>query len=69
MQILLKQLGDIEDEVFKNRIANDNNYKKRQENKKIMKRRILNNKNNKHINDINLNECKLSDEYDENEMN
>ncbi len=68
MQILLKQL----DEVFKNRIANDNNYKNRQENKKIMKRkeRTLNNKNKnnknnnkiEYINDINLNE------YDENEI-
>eukprot|EP01083_Nonionella_stella_P212091 766258_1 len=80
VQLLLSKLGDIEDEVFKNRISSDRNWEKREENKKIMKRkeRILNKKNKdeknnnnnnnntiRNIHDINLNECKLSDEYDE----
>ncbi len=72
VQILLSQLGDIEDGVFKNRTTNNNQRAKREENKRIQKRRqrIYNRKktDEEKRQAIPLNECKLSDEYDENQV-
>ena len=87
VNVLLQQLGDIEDKVFKDRTQSDAGYNKRNEAKKRTKRkeRIYNLKQKKsarsggqpqeskkrkydEINAINLNECKLEDEYDEDQV-
>ena len=85
VNVMLQQLGDIEDKVFKNRTQSDASYKRRNEAKKRTKRkeRIYNKKHGNNlrngqpqsktskydeINAINLNECKLEDEYNKDEV-